>query len=115
MIGMQRIFKIIDDNRSGTLSIQEFWKALCDFRIKISQEECRALFDMFDEDESDEISIDEFIQNLKGPMSPFRKELVKKAYQKLDATGDGLVDFEDFNQVFNAKRHPEVVAQKKTE
>ena len=36
MIGLQRIFKIMDDDHSGTLSIQEFWKACKDFRIKIS-------------------------------------------------------------------------------
>ena len=41
MIGLQRIFKIMDDNRSGTLDIQEFWKAIKDFRLKINQEECR--------------------------------------------------------------------------
>jgi len=36
IFGMQRIFKIMDDNGSGTLDIQEFWKALCDFRMPIS-------------------------------------------------------------------------------
>ncbi len=33
IIGMQRIFKIMDDNGNGSLEIQEFWKAICDFRI----------------------------------------------------------------------------------
>lgn len=49
-LGMQRIFKVMDDNRSGTLEIQEFWKALCDFRLAVSPEECRKLFDNFDLD-----------------------------------------------------------------
>src|SRR5688572_21744825 len=44
ILGMQRIFKIMDDNRNGTLEIEEFWKAVCDFRISISPEECRKLF-----------------------------------------------------------------------
>lgn len=47
-IGMQRVFKVMDDNSSGTLDIQEFWKALCDFRLPVSPEECRKLFDLFD-------------------------------------------------------------------
>jgi len=41
LVGMQRIFKIMDDNDSGTLDIQEFWKAICDFRVPVSPEECR--------------------------------------------------------------------------
>jgi len=41
MIGLQRIFKIMDDDHSGDLDIQEFWKAMKDFRVKISQDECR--------------------------------------------------------------------------
>jgi hypothetical protein len=49
MIGIQRIFKILDDDNSGALGIQEFWKGLCDFRLKFSQEECRHLFELFDE------------------------------------------------------------------
>ena len=48
ILGMQRIFKIMDDNNNGTLEIQEFWKAVCDFRIQVSPEEARNLFDLFD-------------------------------------------------------------------
>jgi Ca2+-binding EF-hand superfamily protein len=33
IIGMQRIFKVLDDNNNGSLEIQEFWKAINDFRI----------------------------------------------------------------------------------
>lgn len=36
LIGLQRIFKILDDDGSGRLEIQEFWKGLCDFRLKFS-------------------------------------------------------------------------------
>ena len=45
---MQRVFKVMDDNGSGTLDIQEFWKAVCDFRLEVSPEECRKIFDLFD-------------------------------------------------------------------
>ena len=51
----------MDDNNSGTLDIQEFWKALCDFRIDVSQAECRELFDHFDTDESGEIDYEELM------------------------------------------------------
>ncbi len=48
ILGMQRIFKIMDDSSNGSLEINEFWKALCDFRIQLSPEECQHLFSLFD-------------------------------------------------------------------
>jgi hypothetical protein len=66
MIGLQRIFKIMDDDNSKTLDIQEFWKAMCDFRVKISQDECRKLFSLFDENDDGHISIDEFLITIRG-------------------------------------------------
>ena len=48
MIGLQRIFKIMDDDESGALSLREFNKACKDFRIGISDENIPALFSLFD-------------------------------------------------------------------
>lgn len=79
-LGMQRIFKILDDNGNGVLEIQEFWKALCDFRIQVSPEECRHLFDLFDTDDNGEVSYDELLRATVGDMAPQRKEFVKKAF-----------------------------------
>lgn len=59
----------MDDNRSGTLDIQEFWKALCDFRLPVSQEECRALFDKFDLDSNNEIKYEELMQAVTGDLN----------------------------------------------
>jgi Ca2+-binding EF-hand superfamily protein len=77
---MQRVFKVMDDNSSGTLDIQEFWKALCDFRLPVSPEECRKLFDLFDLNQDGEISYDELMRAVAGEMSPIRKAFVAKAF-----------------------------------
>jgi len=115
VLGMQRIFKVMDDNESGTLDIQEFWKANCDFRIPISQEECRRLFDMFDLNGDGEIDYNELMRSVVGEMSPIRKDLVKKAFNKLDKDASGVIDMKDIQGVYNAKNHPDVKAGKKTE
>ena len=44
MIGLQRIFKIMDDDESGALSQREFAKACRDFKIGISDENIPVLF-----------------------------------------------------------------------
>lgn len=59
----------MDDNKSGTLDIQEFWKALCDFRLPVSQEECHALFDKFDIDSNNEINYEELMQAVTGELN----------------------------------------------
>jgi Ca2+-binding EF-hand superfamily protein len=115
VLGMQRIFKVMDDNSSGTLDIQEFWKANCDFRIPISAEECRKLFDLFDLNGDGEIDYNELMRNVVGEMNPIRKDFVKKAFNKLDKDGSGIIDIRDITGVYNAKSHPDVKSGKKTE
>ena len=85
----------MDDNNSGTLDIQEFWKALCDFRLAISQEECRALFDKFDLNQNGEVSYNELMSDVAGEMNQFRKDLVLRAFKKLDRDGSGKIDMRD--------------------
>lgn len=115
IFGIQRIFKIMDDNNNGHLDIQEFWKALCDFRLNISQEECRNLFDKFDTDQSGEISYEELMWAVAPDLNQFRKELVIRAFKKLDRDGSGMIDINDLQGVYSAKQHPDVRSGKKTE
>jgi Ca2+-binding EF-hand superfamily protein len=115
ILGLQRQFKIIDDNQSQSLDYDEFVKGLHDFRVPVNEEEARLLFTMFDNDHSGSIDYEEFLHRLKGPMNEFRTNLVKVAYQKLDRTGDGIVTIEDIKGVYNATKHPDVRTGKKTE
>lgn len=112
---MQRIFKIMDDNGSGTLDIQEFWKALCDFRVAVSPEECRKLFDLFDTDDNGEVSYDELMRAVAGEMNPIRKSFVMKAFKKIDVDGSGELEKNDIKSKYNAKAHPDVKKGIKTE
>lgn len=115
LIGLQRVFKILDDDGDGELSIQELWKGLTDFRLKVSEDECRRLFDLLDTDDSGSVSIGELLTAVKGEMTPFRREFVKRAFKKLDINENGQLDPEDIKEYYNAKAHPEVKDGKKTE
>jgi Ca2+-binding EF-hand superfamily protein len=95
ILGMQRIFKIMDDNKSGYLEGPEFWKGICDFRIQSSGEEARELFDLFDINGDGSISYDELMRSVVGEMSTYRRALVKRAFDKLDRNGNGVVELED--------------------
>lgn len=115
ILGMQRIFKIVDDSGNGVLEIEEFWKALCDFRIQLSPEECRHLFDLFDVNGDGFVSYDELLRSVAGEMSPSRKAIVKRAFEKLDRNGNGIIELDDIKTFYNAKQHPDVRSGKKTE
>lgn len=39
IIGLKRVFKIMDDNDSKSLDFQEFFKAVNDYRIRINKDE----------------------------------------------------------------------------
>ena len=48
-------------------------------------------------------------------MNNSRKSLIRKAFQKLDKTGDGLVTVEDLHGVYNVKKHPKYINGEWTE
>lgn len=105
----------MDDNSNGTLEGQEFWKAICDFRIQISKDEAKKLFDLFDMDGNGCVDYNELMRSVVGEMSQIRKTFVKRAFDKLDDNKNGIVEMEDVKRYYNAKLHPEVRAGKKTE
>jgi Ca2+-binding EF-hand superfamily protein len=69
LIGLRRQFKIMDDNGSGTLDINEFRKGIHDFSIEIDEKDIDGLFKAFDLDGSGAIDFDEFIRVVVGPMN----------------------------------------------
>lgn len=115
VIGLQRQFKIMDDDNSKSLSKYEFNKAMTDYMLGFSAQENAALFEYFDVDSSGSISYDEFIRAVRGPMNMTRKKIVAQAFKKLDKDGNGWIDINDVRGVYNGRKHPDVISGKKTE
>jgi Ca2+-binding EF-hand superfamily protein len=55
------------------------------------------------------------MRSVVGEMNSFRKQLVRRAFDKLDKNSNGIIEIDDIKGVYNAKFHPEVKAGKKTE
>ena len=66
MVAIKKVFETLDEDGNGTLEIQEFWKALCDLRLKFSQDECRHLFDTFDENDDGVLDYQELMNAIKA-------------------------------------------------
>jgi len=115
IVGLQRIFNIMDDDKTQTLSEAEFGKACRDFKIGISAENVPILFGLFDTNHDGTLSIQEFVDAIRGPISPFRADLIRKAFQKCDKDGNGVLDLSEIKQAYQADQHPDVLQGKKTE
>jgi len=105
----------MDDDNSKQLNQYEFCKALTDYGLGFSKGEQSALFSYFDVDGSGQISYDEFIRAIRGPMNMARKKVVAQAFKKLDKDGNGWIDLDDIRGTYNAQKHPDVTSGKKTE
>lgn len=114
MIGLQRLFKMMDDDGSNSLSLHEFSKACKDFKIGISEENVPVLFGAFDKNGDGTLSVEEFIGAVRNPLSVRRRELVERCFDKVSG-GNDEVDMEDLKKAFNGKRHPDVMQGKRTE
>jgi hypothetical protein len=48
-------------------------------------------------------------------MNNFRKKIVMGAFKKIDRDGNGVLELNDIKGTYNAAKHPDVLAGKKTE
>ena len=113
-IGLQRKFRIMDDDGSKSVSMSEFKKAMKELNMKLTDGELRQLFDYFDADRSGSMSFEEFIQGVRDPLNERRLRLVQVAFSRLDKDGGGIVDAEEIASLYDASKHPEVLAGRST-
>jgi calcyphosin len=92
---LSRIFKILDNNGNKQIDIEELYWGLKDFGINISEEEAQNVLSGFDRDRNGTLNFDEFLRGIRGDINDFRVSWIRKAYQKLDVNGDGLVKLDD--------------------
>lgn len=111
MVGLRRLFTIMDDDGTQTLSLPEFIKATRDFRVGISEENVPILFKQFDTNGDGTINFAEFMANLRGPFHPIRREAAEDAFHYLDSIcgHGGVIGIQDLRKQFNTKRHPDVL------
>jgi len=114
IFGLGRKFRIMDDDGSKTVSFPEFTKALRETGVIIDESSARKLFQYFDNDGSGVLSFDEFLIGVRGELNPRRKGLVEQAFRVIDKDGSGVLDLADITAAYDASKHPEVIAGKKT-
>lgn len=109
IVGIQRVFKIMDDDGTKTLSPFEFSKACNDFKMGIPEENFPTLFDAFDTNRDGTLNVDEFLLAIRGEMNQARTSMVEQAFNKIDANRQGFFYMDDLKSLYKADRHPDVL------
>ncbi|KAM9328888.1 calcyphosin [Gastrophryne carolinensis] len=103
--GLGRAFRIMDDNRTNSLDLEEFSKGLQNYGVPLSSDEVLEIFQRFDTNGNGTINFDEFLTTIRPPMSTARRQVILEAFHKMDKTGDGVITVEDLKNVYNPKCH----------
>lgn len=112
--GIGRKFRIADDDNSGKIEYSEFTKVIGEHALGWAAAQVKAVFDHFDSDKSGSISFDEFIFGIRGQLNERRKQLVLLAFEILDADHSGLVELNDISAKYDASKHPDVIAGRRS-
>ena len=115
IMAMRRAFMIADENDSKTLTLPEFVKFCHDYRIPISGNEIKELFEEFDNNKNGEMNYEEFISAFIGEMCERRKRLITILFETFDKDKKGFVDLDEMRNAYCATNHPDVISGKKTE
>ena len=108
--GMGILFRRMDDSGDRKLDRMEFQWGLKENGHGISPMEFERIFKYFDKNNNGKINYDEFLRAIRGDLNEYRKNLVGLAFQKLDKTGDGIVNIDDLKGSYNVEKHPKFIS-----
>ncbi|XP_062124310.1 calcyphosin-like protein [Drosophila sulfurigaster albostrigata] len=115
ILGLARAFRVMDDDGSKTLNLEEFKKGIIDMGLDVNESDIDDMFKRFDTDNNGTINMTEFLVKLRPPMSASRLNIIEKAFNKLDKNGDGQITVDDLKNVYSVRDHPKYLSGEMTE
>ncbi|KAI8473389.1 MAG: kinase-like domain-containing protein [Monoraphidium minutum] len=95
LAGLQELFKSIDADGSGTITVEEMKKALHAWGHKISEPELQSLMAIADVDGDGLIDYNEFVASTMHLSKLEKEELLQRAFKALDKDGSGTICIEE--------------------
>jgi Ca2+-binding EF-hand superfamily protein len=113
--GCKRILSKMDSDGSKNLDKEELKLGMAQYGVKLDDGiELDTLFKYFDRDGNGRINVDELMIGLRTGMSFSRKQIVRRAFNLLDADKSGFITVSDILQFYDTTSHPGVLSGKMT-
>ena len=110
IMSLRRTFMLYDDEKNNNLSFKQFNKFINDFRLNITDEEKKKIFNNFDKNNTETINYTELIKGLVGEMNKYRNKIIEKVFEKLDKQNTGKVSFDTIINSYDPYKHPQVLS-----
>ena len=110
IMSLRRTFMLYDDEKNNNLSFKQFNKFVNDFRLNITDEEKKKIFNNFDKNNTETINYTELVKGLVGEMNKYRNKIIEKVFEKLDKENTGKVSFDTIINSYDPYKHPQVLS-----
>ncbi|KAE9596303.1 hypothetical protein Lal_00048724 [Lupinus albus] len=101
IIGLKKMFKGMDTDNSGTITIEELKQGLSKQGTKLTEQEVKQLMEAADADGNGTIDYDEFITATMHMNRMNREEHVYTAFQYFDKDNSGYITVEELEQALH--------------
>ena len=100
------IMKIIDQDNSGEISIEEFLRATINYENLTTEKNLKLAFDYFDKDHSGTLTPDE-IRDVLGLNDNNEKtqKIVSDIMKDIDINGDGVISYDEFKLMMTSNKN----------
>jgi len=96
--GLKELFKSIDADSSGTITVQELRNALAQWGHKINEIELQQLMNIADVDGDGLIDYNEFVAATMHLSKLEKEELLQKAFRQMDKDGSGTISVSELSE-----------------
>ena len=100
VINLIRAFKIIDNDNSNSVDIEEFTSVVKNY---LNKSEISKIFNFYDDENSGIIKYNNFLNDLflKKEVPEKRVKLTKEIFDHLDFDGKGVIDLKELNNIYS--------------
>lgn len=110
---LHKVFRCLDKEQKGNLDEQDFRWGLQSGKLFLSEEEVDFIVKEFSN--KDGVSYKAFLKELRGKLNENRMQAISDAYKRVQKVIGKKVTLEELGKIYDAKKHPEVLTQKKGE
>ena len=103
------------EQNNSYISINDLYNIFQDMRINIPYDELKILFNFANKNENDIISTEQLINIIKGKLNEQRKLYIEQIFSKIDKEQTNKISINLLKNMFNSKKHPEVINGTKSE